>query len=107
MLAQQAEEQGFSRFHLYVCAAFLVKWTDQLVKMDFQVGIQRDNRTISGRAKKIQEIMMFLQALPTKGWTDKDIELLLSEAYIWQSLFQDSRAHLRPAGDRSPENSFQ
>lgn len=34
----QAEEQGFSRFHLYVCAAFLVKWTDQLVKMDFQVG---------------------------------------------------------------------
>ena len=32
-----AEEQGFSDFHLYVCAAFLVKWTDQLVKMDFQV----------------------------------------------------------------------
>jgi hypothetical protein len=34
---QQAEEQGFSRFHLYVCAAFLVKWTDRLLKMDFQV----------------------------------------------------------------------
>ncbi|PYH47730.1 GTPase-activating protein GYP1 [Aspergillus saccharolyticus JOP 1030-1] len=84
-----AEEQGFSRFHIYVCAAFLVKWTDQLIRMDFQ------------------EIMMFLQALPTKGWTDKDIELLLSEAYIWQSLFQDSRAHLRPAGDRSPEDGFQ
>ena len=32
-----AEEQGFSEFHLYVCAAFLVKWTDKLVKMDFQV----------------------------------------------------------------------
>lgn len=32
-----AEEQGFSEFHLYVCAAFLVKWSDQLVKMDFQV----------------------------------------------------------------------
>lgn len=32
-----SEEQGFSEFHLYVCAAFLVKWTDQLVKMDFQV----------------------------------------------------------------------
>jgi hypothetical protein len=38
-----------------------------------------------------QEVM-FLQALPTKGWTEKDIELLLSEAFIWQSLFQDSRA---------------
>ncbi|KAJ5605859.1 hypothetical protein N7510_008640 [Penicillium lagena] len=80
-----AEEQGFSRFHLYVCAAFLVKWTDQLVKMDFQ------------------EVMMFLQALPTKDWTEKDIELLLSEAFIWQSLFQDSRAHLRSAGE-PPEN---
>lgn len=32
-----AEEQGFSEFHLYVCAAFLVKWSEQLVKMDFQV----------------------------------------------------------------------
>ncbi|KAJ5387315.1 hypothetical protein N7509_009856, partial [Penicillium cosmopolitanum] len=83
-----AEEQGFSRFHLYVCAAFLVKWTDQLVKMDFQ------------------EVMMFLQALPTKDWTEKDIELLLSEAFIWQSLFQDSSAHLRPQGDVPPENGI-
>ncbi|OJJ43307.1 hypothetical protein ASPZODRAFT_154755 [Penicilliopsis zonata CBS 506.65] len=81
-----AEEQGFSRFHLYVCAAFLVKWSEQLVKMDFQ------------------EVMMFLQALPTKNWTEKDIELLLSEAFIWQSLFQDSRAHLRSAGDVSSGN---
>lgn len=51
-----------------------------------------------------QEIMMFLQALPTKQWTDKDIELLLSEAFIWQSLFQDSRAHLRPTGEVAPED---
>ncbi|KAI4122864.1 MAG: hypothetical protein LQ338_005581 [Usnochroma carphineum] len=72
-----AEEQGFSDFHLYVCAAFLVKWSDQLMKMEFQ------------------EIMMFLQALPTRGWTEKDIELLLSEAFIWQSLFRGSSAHLR------------
>ncbi|KAI4241233.1 MAG: hypothetical protein L6R40_004649 [Gallowayella cf. fulva] len=72
-----AEEQGFSDFHLYVCAAFLVKWSDQLVKMEFQ------------------EIMMFLQALPTRNWTEKDIELLLSEAFIWQSLFRGSSAHLR------------
>ncbi|KAI9850728.1 MAG: GTPase-activating protein [Vezdaea acicularis] len=72
-----AEEQGFSSFHLYVCAAFLVKWSDQLLKLDFQ------------------EIMMFLQALPTRDWTEKDIELLLSEAFIWQSLFRGSSAHLR------------
>ncbi|KAL1982545.1 hypothetical protein VTN96DRAFT_1202 [Rasamsonia emersonii] len=84
-----AEEQGFSRFHLYVCAAFLVKWTDRLLKMDFQ------------------EIMMFLQALPTKDWTEKDIELLLSEAFIWQSLFQDSSAHLRLAGEQASSSEAQ
>ncbi|KAF2267476.1 TBC1 domain family member 22A [Lojkania enalia] len=78
-----AEEDGFSSFHLYVCAAFLVKWSDQLRKMDFQ------------------EIMMFLQALPTRQWTEKDIELLLSEAFIWQSLFRGSSAHLKNTGSRS------
>ncbi|KAI9891933.1 MAG: GTPase-activating protein [Vezdaea aestivalis] len=78
-----AEENGFSSFHLYVCAAFLVKWSEQLVKMDFQ------------------EIMMFLQALPTRNWTAKDIELLLSEAFIWQSLFRGSSAHLRNSGGGS------
>ncbi|KAF2724304.1 RabGAP/TBC [Polychaeton citri CBS 116435] len=72
-----AESNGFSEFHLYVCAAFLVKWSDKLCKMDFQ------------------EIMMFLQSLPTKQWTEKDIELLLSEAYIWQTLFKGSKAHVR------------
>lgn len=46
--------------------------------------------------------MMFLQALPTKDWTEKEIELLLSEAFIWQSLFQDSSAHLRQDGEDTP-----
>ncbi|KAK9465268.1 rab-GTPase-TBC domain-containing protein [Lipomyces arxii] len=69
---------GFSEFHLYVCAAFLVKWSAQIQTMDFQ------------------EIMMFLQSLPTQEWGEKDIELLLSEAYMWQSLFKNATAHLRP-----------
>lgn len=83
-----AEEQGFSEFHLYVCAAFLVKWSDKLLTMDFQ------------------EIMMFLQSLPTKSWTEKDIELLLSEAFIWQSLFKGSAAHLK-GQSRAPSSSLQ
>ncbi|KAF5658807.1 gtpase-activating gyp1 [Fusarium heterosporum] len=84
-----AEEQGFSEFHLYVCAAFLVKWSDKLVHMDFQ------------------EIMMFLQSLPTKDWTEKDIELLLSEAFIWQSLFKGSAAHLKGQPTREPVTNLQ
>lgn len=74
-LAEGAD--GFSHFHVYVCAAFLVKWSHQILEMDFQ------------------EIMMFLQALPTKDWTEKDIELLLSEAFMWQSLYKNASAHLR------------
>ena len=34
----QAEgPDAFSQFHLYVCVAFLVKWSDKLRQMDFQV----------------------------------------------------------------------
>jgi TBC1 domain family member 2 len=50
---------------------------------------------------------MFLQSLPTKGWTEKDIELLLSEAFIWQSLFKGSSAHLRGLSSRNPSMSLQ
>ncbi|CZR60465.1 related to GYP1 [Phialocephala subalpina] len=82
-----AEEQGFSEFHLYVCVAFLVKWSDKLRKMDFQ------------------EVMMFLQALPTRDWTEKDIELLLSEAFIWQSLFKGSSSHLKGGSSHTPSNA--
>ncbi|KAI8841234.1 rab-GTPase-TBC domain-containing protein [Chytridium lagenaria] len=46
---------GFSDFHLYVCAAFLVKWSEQLRKMDFQ------------------EVMIFLQSLPTASWMKKTL----------------------------------
>lgn len=34
----QAEAEGFSQFHLYVCAAFLLEWRKQILSMsDFQV----------------------------------------------------------------------
>lgn len=34
----QAEgTDAFSQFHLYVCSAFLVRWSDKLREMDFQV----------------------------------------------------------------------
>lgn len=52
---------------------------------------------------------MFLQSLPTREWTEKDIELLLSEAYIWQSLFKGSAAHLRggPSSSRNQSQGLQ
>lgn len=41
-----------------------------------------------------QGIIMFLQSLPTQGWSDKDAEMLLSEAFMWVLLnlpFKPSR----------------
>jgi hypothetical protein len=52
-VVEKAEEQGFSRFHLYVCAAFLVKWTDRLLKMDFQVRELRDHQCVSVTQNKL------------------------------------------------------
>ena len=69
-LIEQAEgSDAFSDFHLYVCLAFLVKWSDQLREMDFQ------------------SIIMFLQSLPTQNWGDKEIELLLAESFLWSRTF--------------------
>ncbi|KAG0296055.1 GTPase-activating protein [Dissophora globulifera] len=67
---------GFSEFHLYVCAAFLTRWSAELLHMEFQ------------------EVMLFLQDVPTDDWQEKDIELLLSEAFMWKSLFHASPMHL-------------
>lgn len=37
----QSEPEGFSHFHLYVCAAFLIKWRKEILdEEDFQVSRQ-------------------------------------------------------------------
>ncbi|KAI0696694.1 rab-GTPase-TBC domain-containing protein [Cytidiella melzeri] len=66
---------AFSQFHLYVCSAFLVQWSKKLKQMDFQ------------------GIIMFLQSLPTQDWTDHEIELLLSEAFVHYSTWHNAQSH--------------
>nr|ODN87621.1 tbc1 domain family protein [Cryptococcus depauperatus CBS 7841] len=68
---------AFSQFHLYVCSALLVKWSERLREMDFQ------------------EMIIFLQCLPTQQWTDYDIELLLSEAYVLKTVWQGAENHFK------------
>ncbi|TFY60549.1 hypothetical protein EVJ58_g5076 [Rhodofomes roseus] len=72
-LAEGAD--AFSQFHLYVCSAFLVRWSKKLREMDFQ------------------GIIMFLQSLPTQGWGDHEIELLLSEAFVHYSTWHNAQSH--------------
>jgi len=68
--------EAFSSFHVYVCAVFLIYWSPQLKQMDFQ------------------QLMLFMQKLPTGKWRAQEIETLLAEAFVLKSLFHSSPKHL-------------
>jgi len=72
-----AEPDGFSKFHLYVCAAFLSRWKTELEQK-----------------KDFQGILLFIQNVPTAKWHDKDISLLVAEAYKLKYMFADAPSHL-------------
>lgn len=75
-----SELEGFSHFHLYVCAAFLTQWKSELLKKtDFHT------------------LLMFLQNLPTAKWGDKEINLLVAEAFRLSYLFADAPKHFSSA----------
>jgi len=67
---------GYSTFHLYVCAAFLNTWAKDLKKMDFA------------------QLMTFLQNLPSQKWGHKEVEMMLSEAFMLKTLFHNAQSHL-------------
>ncbi|XP_012733004.2 TBC1 domain family member 22B isoform X1 [Fundulus heteroclitus] len=74
----QAEAEGFSHFHLYVCAAFLMEWRKEILCMaDFQ------------------SLLMLLQNLPTIHWGNEEVGLLLAEAYRLKYMFADAPSHYK------------
>lgn len=65
-------EESFCEFHIYVCVAFLAHWEPVILEMhDFN------------------DVIIFLQAPPTQNWTNGDLEILLSQAYVWKAMFSD------------------
>lgn len=72
-----AEADGFAVFHVYVCAALLVSFSEELQQMEFQ------------------ELVMFLQNLPTQNWSEKNMDIILSQAYMWRTIFGQSPSHLQ------------
>uniref|UniRef100_A0A1A8BS20 TBC1 domain family, member 22a n=1 Tax=Nothobranchius kadleci TaxID=1051664 RepID=A0A1A8BS20_NOTKA len=74
----QAEPEGFSHFHLYVCAAFLVKWRKEILE-------ERD----------FQGLMILLQNLPTMHWGNEEVSVLLAEAYRLKFAFADAPNHYK------------
>ena len=41
---------------------------------------------------EFQDLVIFLQHLPTTGWSDKEVGVLLSEAFVMKSHFHHSQA---------------
>lgn len=68
-----AEGEKFESLHVYVCASFLNTWSEKLMKLDFT------------------EMVIFIQHLPTQEWTYKEIEMLLSQAYMLKTLYDDTK----------------
>lgn len=73
----------------YVCAQFLINWKDQLVS---EVRVGRD---VQYTGPEFQELVLFLQKLPTSDWTGHKLEMLLSDAFTMRALYDDARAHWR------------
>ncbi|KAA0044535.1 hypothetical protein IC582_017317 [Cucumis melo] len=71
-----AEGDSLPDFLVYIFASFLLTWSEQLQKLDFQ------------------ELVMFLQHVPTQNWTHQELEMVLSRAYMWHSMFNNSPRHL-------------
>jgi TBC1 domain family member 2 len=40
-----------------------------------------------------QGIIMFLQSLPTQDWTDHEVEMLLSQAFVLNSIWHNAQSH--------------
>uniref|UniRef100_A0A182SZ38 Rab-GAP TBC domain-containing protein n=1 Tax=Anopheles maculatus TaxID=74869 RepID=A0A182SZ38_9DIPT len=72
-----AESDGFAVFQLYVCAAFLLHWRDQLLQ-----------------EKDFQGLMLLLQNLPTHNWMDSHIGVLVAEAFRLKFTYADAPKHL-------------
>ncbi|KAM7460938.1 hypothetical protein LguiA_029059 [Lonicera macranthoides] len=71
-----AEGDKLPDFLVYIFASFLLTWSDELQKLDFQ------------------EMVMFLQHLPTQNWTHQELEMVLSRAFMWHTMFNSSPSHL-------------
>ena len=71
------ERSGFEHFHVYVCTVLLIKYKAPILRMDFT------------------EMLTFLQDLPTGTWNEESVEPILSQAFVYSTLFEDSPSHLR------------
>lgn len=62
----------FCRLHSFVVAALLLRFSLQLLKLH-----------------TFGDMIRMLQALPTGGWSKKDVELLVQESLVLMNIFSE------------------
>ncbi|CDF33784.1 unnamed protein product [Chondrus crispus] len=60
------EEDGMADLHVYFCAALMIRFRAELLSKGFE------------------DCIMFLQHLPTQGWKTREVDFLLSQAFVWK-----------------------
>lgn len=72
-----AEEDGFNSFHVYVCASVIVQWSIKLKKLDSE------------------SLLTFLKNTEKHDWSEEEVSVLVSQAYVLKRLFNESSSHLK------------
>jgi len=76
LLDTYISEDNFASLHVYTCSSFLKFWSNIIQKkQDFT------------------QFILFMQDLPTEQWGEDEISLILSEAYVYKSLYHDAPGH--------------
>lgn len=60
-----------------MCAAFLASWERDICRREFQ------------------ELILFLQKLPTQGWGEAQVESVLSSAFVLRNTWGSAQSHLQ------------
>jgi len=76
LLDTYISEDDFASFHIYVCASFLKHWSSTIIQ-----------------CSDFAQFMTFIQDLPTENWGEDEISVILSEAYVYKSLYHDAPGH--------------
>jgi len=43
----------------------------------------------------VNEMIIFLQNIPTKDWTVQQVQMLLAEAYVFKCHYEKTQGHLK------------
>ena len=71
------KQEGCCYPQVYVCVAFLLNWSKELQQQEFQ------------------DMIIFLQRLPTSDWSEQQIGVVLSHAHMYRTSFEKARSHLQ------------